>query len=270
MTTRTAASAAATLLCLIATSSSASENDTKADLAKPYVTVNGVAQPNARAEILLREQISRGSPDGKELRGNVRDILIRQSLMEQAARQAGLNKEPLVQAQIDLAQQGVLAQAWQQKVLGGLTIQDSEIEAEYGRQVGRLGNEEYLIRHLLVAEESTAKLLIEKLQAGSKMADLAREYSRDGSTKDKGGLTEWTNLANFLPPIAAAIPRLAKGKFTSKPVQSSLGWHILQLDDTRSFRAPTRESLRPELTQIIARRMLEENIKALRDQAKIQ
>lgn len=242
----------AVILCLVVTNALAAEDDVKIQLAKPYVTVNGAVQPNARAEILLREQLGRGVADSKELRDGVREMLINQSLMEQEARKAGLDKDPLVQAQIDLAQQNVLAQTWQQKVLSELTIKDDEIKSEYDKQVARLGDKEYLIRHLLVADESIAKLLIEKLQSGSKMADLAKEYSRDAATKDKGGLTDWTNMANFLPPIAEAVAKLARGKFTLQPVQSNLGWHILQLDDTRPFKAPALDVLKPQLTQIIA------------------
>lgn len=258
------------LLCLVTTNVLAVEDVVTTQLAKPYVTVNGVAQPNARAEIMLREQLGRGVSDSKELRDSVRDLLINQSLMEQEARKAGLDKAPLVQAQIDLAQQNILAQTWQQKVLSELTIMDDEIKVEYDKQIARLGDKEYLIRHLLVADESIAKLLIEKLQSGSKMADLVKEYSRDTATKDKGGLTDWTSMVNFLPPIADVLPKLTKGKFTQQAVQSNLGWHILQLEDTRPFKAPVLEILKPQLTQIIARRMLEARILKLKNAAKVQ
>lgn len=261
---------AAVILCLMATKAVAAQDGVKTQLAQPYVTVNGVVQPNARAEVMLREQLGRGVADSKELREGVREALVNQSLMEQEAKKAGLDKEPLVQAQIDLAQQNILAQTWQQKVLSELTIKDDEINAEYDKQIARLGNKEYLVRHLLVADESTAKLLIEKLQAGSKMADLAKEYSRDATTKDKGGLTDWTSLVNFLPPIAEAVPKLSKGKFTTQAVQSNLGWHILQLDDMRPFKAPILEALKPQLTQMVARRMLDARILKLKNAAKIQ
>ena len=246
------------------------EEYAKANLSKPYVTVNGVAQTNARAEVLLREQLTRGVKDSQELRDGVRDVLVNQALMEQEALKAGLERETLVQAQVDLARQGILAQAWQQKVLKELVIKDDEIKAEYDSQISRLGDKEYQLRHILVSDESTAKLLIEKLQSGGKMADLAKEYSRDAATRDQGGLTDWTSPANLLPPIAEAVKKLSRGKFTPQTVHTDLGWHILQLDDTRPFKAPTLETLKPQLTQIIARRTLDARLKALRDKAKIQ
>jgi peptidyl-prolyl cis-trans isomerase C len=136
----------AILMCVVgaflyvgAASAFAADDDAKAALAKPYVTVNGTVQTNARAEILLREQIARGVQDSQQLRAGVRDIIIKQALMEQEARKAGLDKEVLVQAQIDLARQNILALAWQQKVLSEFKIKDDDLKAEYDIQIARLG-----------------------------------------------------------------------------------------------------------------------------------
>lgn len=239
-------------------------------LAQPFVTVNGEVQPNARAEVLLREQLSRGTPDSAELRKGVREELINQAVMAQQARKAGLDKEPLVQAQIDMARQAILAQIWQQKLLSEVVVKDEELKAEYDRQVARLGNQEYQIRHLLVTEEATAKLLIEKIQAGAKLADLASEYSRDAVTQGRGGLTDWNVPANLQPAVAEVLPKLEKGKVWPQPVRSSAGWHVLQLEDKRAFTAPALEALKPQLMQIIARQALESRVQALKAQAKVQ
>jgi len=239
-------------------------------LSKPYVTVNGTIQTNARAEILLREQIARGVQDSQKLRDGVREILIKQAVMEQEALKAGLDKEVLLQAQIQLARQNILAQAWQQKVVSKLVIKDDDLKAEYGRQVERLGDKEYLIRHLLVAEEPTAKLLIEKIQSGAKIADLAKEFSRDPSTNEKGGLTNWNPQGNLLPPLAAAIKTISKGTIVTHPIKTDAGWHVVQLEDVRPFKAPSMQDLKLQLTKIVERRLLDEQIKELRDKAKVE
>jgi peptidyl-prolyl cis-trans isomerase C len=239
-------------------------------LAQPFVTINGEAQSNARAEVLLREHLSRGTPDNAELRQGVREQLINQSVMAQQARKAGLDKEPLVQAQLDLARQAILAQIWQQKVLSEVVVKDEELKAEYDRQVARLGKQEYQVRHLLVAEEATAKLLIDKIQAGAKLADLANEYSRDPATQGRGGLTDWNVPANLQPAVAEVLPKLEKGKVWPQPVRSAGGWHVLQLEDKRAFTAPTLEASKPQLMQIIARQTLESRVQALKALAKVQ
>jgi peptidyl-prolyl cis-trans isomerase C len=244
--------------------------DLATTLAQPFVTINGEAQSNARAEVLLREHLSRGTPDNAELRQGVREQLINQAVMAQQARKAGLDKELLVQAQLDLARQAILAQIWQQKVLSEVVIKDEEVKAEYDRQVARLGKQEYQLRHLLVAEEATAKLLIDKIQAGAKLADLANEYSRDPATQGRGGLTDWNVPANLQPAVAEVLPKLEKGKVWPQPVRSAGGWHVLQLEDKRAFTAPTLEAIKPQLMQIIARQTLESRVQALKAQAKVQ
>lgn len=241
-----------------------------ATLAQSFVTVNGEVQPNARAEVLMREQLSRGTPDSPELRQGVREQLITQAVMAQQARKAGFDKEPLVQAQMDLARQAILAQIWQQKVLSEVVVKDEDVRAEYKRQVARLGTQEYQVRHLLVAEEATAKLLIDKIQAGTKLADLANEYSRDPATQSRGGLTDWNVPANLQPAVAEVLPKLEKSKVWPQPVRSAGGWHVLQLEDKRAFTAPTLEASKPQLMQIVARQTLESRVQALKAQAKVQ
>ena len=125
-------------------------------LSRPFVTVNGEPQPLARAEVLLREQIARGASNSPQLQAAVREALINQAVMAQAAVKEGLDKLPLVQAQIELARQSVLAQAWQQQTGLGREISEAELQQEYDRQVKLLGNRQYRLRHLLVNEEDTA------------------------------------------------------------------------------------------------------------------
>jgi peptidyl-prolyl cis-trans isomerase C len=261
---------AVAIFCLTSFFAIAAEDDVKTTLAKPYVTVNGKTQTNARAEILLREQLARGVADSQALRASVRDTLINLALMEQQAQDSFLDKEVLVEAQIELARQNILAQAWQQKVLSETTVSNAVIQSEYALQISRMGTQEFLLRHLLVSEESTAKLLIEKLQSGSKMADLAKEYSRDVSTQNRGGLTDWANPSNLMPAVAQAVAKLSKGKFSLQPVHSELGWHILQLEDTRSLKAPSLEDIKIQLSQIVGRRLIDARLKPLRDRAKVQ
>ena len=255
---------------LLSVAAMAATDDVQALMAKPFVAVNGVVQLNAEAEFLLREQLGRGVADSQELRDSVRETLINLVLMAQQAESGGLEKDALVQAQIKLARQNILAQAWQQTVLKNATITDAEIQSEYKAQVTRLGDKEVLLRHLLVSEESTAKLLIEKLEHGSSIANLAKEYSRDSATQNRGGLTDWTLSTNLLPAVAQAVAKLTKGKFTQQAVRSDLGWHILQLEDTRAFKAPSLEDLKGQLVQIISRRTIDARVKPLRDTAKVQ
>ncbi len=235
----------------------------------PFVTVNGQAQSMLVAEIMLREQLARGMSNTPDLQAGVREALIQQSLMAQEAVNAGLDKQAVVQAQLTLARQNLLAQTWQQQFVQSVQLQDADLKAEYERQIRLLGPKEYRMRHLLVQEEATAKLLLEKVRAGTRMADLAAEYSRDESTKAQGGLTDWTPQGQLLPAIAKAVELLKPGQWVPAPVASPLGWHLLQLEQMRNYTAPDIDKVRPQLVQALLQQRLQERLSQLRQQAKI-
>ncbi len=236
----------------------------------PFVVVNGEPQSALMADLLLKEQLSRGAVNSLELQASVRLAMIQQGLMAQEAVKEGLDKQPGTQAQLGLARQNVLAQAWQQKFLQSVQLQESELKEEYRRQIQLLGPKEYRVRHLLVQEEATAKLLLEKVRAGTRIADLAVEYSRDESTKSKGGLTEWTPQGQFFPSIAKAVESLQPGQWVPTPVSSPAGWHVVQLDQSRAFIPPVMDKVKPELVQALLQKRLQEKMEQLRQKAKIE
>ncbi len=71
-----------------------------------------------------------------------------------------------------------------------------------------------------------AKEVITKLNNGEKFEDLAKEYSSDG-TKDNGGDLGWFNRGDMIDEFMDAVIPLEKGKYTTTPVKSRYGYHII-------------------------------------------
>lgn len=257
------------IACLASLGAMAQTDSALATLAQPFVTINGLVQTNARADLLLREQLARGAPDSQETRAGVRDALINLALMEQQSRLEGLDKDIWMQAKLELVRQTLLSQAWQQKVGNEAPASEAELKAEYQQQLARMGDKEFLLRHLVVADEAMAKTLIEKLRAGAPLSELAKAHSIDASTQSKGGLGEWTLPSNFLPAVASAVANLKKGSFALQAVQLPLGWYVLQLEDVRPFKAPTMDAIKEQLAGILARRAIDARLKTLRDKAQV-
>lgn len=85
-------------------------------------------------------------------------------------------------------------------------------------------------RHILVADEQTAKDLIARLQAGDDFAELAVQFSTDTASAVQGGDLGWFGKNQMVAEFEAAAFALEKsGDFTLEPVQSSFGYHIIQL-----------------------------------------
>lgn len=269
----------AVLLCLLATAGTTAQaqqappledvRDSGAML-QTFVTVNGQAIPNIHADILAREQTGQGASDGPTLRTSIRDTLINRALMAQAARAVGLDRATLAAAQIELATQAALVKMWQQRVVALNPASDEDLQAEYLRQVAGLGTVEYQLRHLLVADEGTARRLIRQIQKGTPMASLVVAHSTDTGTRTTGGLAGWVPRGQLHASLAQAMDDLQPGATALKPVRSPAGWHVLKLEASRPLVPPSFDAIRPQVGRVIAERTLDAQLQVLRSSAKIE
>lgn len=258
---------AAALMMSVATSALA---ETKAPAAgSALAKVNGVAVPAALADLLVREQVAQGAPDNEELRTRVREHLVRREVLLQAARKAGTDKVPEVQQRIAYSSGELLANAYLERWVEKNPVTEAAARAEYERVVAKGGPNEYQSRHILVDSEEAARDIIAKLQAGTPFADLV-SVSNDPGSKERGGELGWSRPGSFVPEFDAALQKLEKGQFTTEPVKTAYGFHVIQLDDIRRAEAPKFEEVKDRVMESMQQQAVQTHIESLMSKAKVQ
>jgi peptidyl-prolyl cis-trans isomerase C len=220
-------------------------------------------------DFMLKEQMAQGRPDSAELRNAIREELTNRELVVRAAKQKGLDKDPTVKAQTDLAAQNVLVRAYIMDYVKAHPVADDVLHKEYDTIKGQMGNKEYKVRHILVDKEDEAKEIIAALQKGEKFEKLA-ERSKDPGSKANGGDLDWHVPSDFVKPFSDAMIALPKGKFSAQPVQTQFGFHVLQVDDVRDAKIPTFDEVKPQLTQRAQGQAVEKMIADLKAKAALK
>lgn len=136
------------------------------------------------------------------------------------------------------------------------------------------------VRHILikpseVVSDSDAKHrledLKERIENGGNFAELARQYSEDG-TASKGGELGWVNPGDTVPDFEKAMNALKPGE-VSEPVRSPFGWHLIQVLERRS-QDMSKEAARLKARQEIRARKSDEAyqdwLRELRDRAYVE
>src|SRR6266540_180264 len=222
--------------------------------------------PKAYFDLLLKERLSQGQPDTPEVRNAIRDELNTRELLVREAKKKGMDKDPDVKAQMDLTAQTTLVRAYVSDWMKANPVPDATLRKEYDSIKNQIGDREYKVRHILVEKEDEAKEIIASLQKGEKFEKLA-ERSKDPGSKVNGGDLDWNAPANFVKPFSDAMVKLEKGKFTSQPVQTQFGWHVIRLDDVRDAKVPSFDEVKQQLAQRMQGQVLDNYFKDLSKKA---
>jgi peptidyl-prolyl cis-trans isomerase C len=236
----------------------------------PVATVNGVAIPRERAELILRERTQQGMPDNEQLRTAVREELINREIILQEANRTGMTRKPELQVELDLVRQTVIVQAYLRDWVQKHPVSDADVQKQYDLAKAQAPSSEYKVRHILVATEEEAKNLIAEIRKGAKFEDLARKSSIDKGTGQRGGDLDWNVPGIFDKPFADALVKLEKGKTTETPVRTRFGFHVIRLDDVRAVDFPPLAQVKPQIQQRLTQERINGLIRELRSKAKVE
>jgi len=259
--------AAASITLLLVGCKQNGDSESAADDSTVIATVNGKPVTEAVFNVLQTEiaQRSRGAKIPKE---KLIEELINRELLYQEAEKKQLGKKPDIAPNLKFLRLSLLSQADIQDFIKNNPVSDEEIKAEYEKMSSGSEATEYKARHILVKKEDEAKTIIGKLQKGVKFEELARTHST-GPSKTKGGDLGWFSPNQMVPPFSEAVVALKKGEYTTTPVKTQFGWHVILLENSRKKNPPPFESVKARIRSSLQMQKIQKHIEELRKNATI-
>lgn len=191
--------------------------------------------------------------------------LVERHLLAQAGQQQKMDQTSEYKKRLDYYQAKALRDAYFITVLKP-QVTEEDARKEYDKQAAKLGTQEKVhARHILVADEKTAKEVHGQLKGNVEAFDgLAQKYAA-GANTDLG----------FLAPddkpveISKAAFALKVGEI-SAPVKTEFGWHVLKIDERKVPEPQPFEKIKGGLIQLLSRQKVQAAIAILTKKAKIE
>jgi foldase protein PrsA len=157
-----------------------------------------------------------------------------------------------------------------------IQVTEDEVKAYFDKNKDKLKSPEQIrVSHIVVETEREAKDLLIAIKAGADFGLLAKAKSIDTSTKDKGGDLGFFSKGTFLPTFETAAFGLKKVGDISDVVKTSLGYHIIKLEDRKESKLPElTHEIKEKIKQILHQQKITAKmpiwIQELRNKAKIE
>ncbi len=154
----------------------------------------------------------------------------------------------------DIIRANLIQEAIYKKITADVKVTDADIRTHYDKNKSTYATQpSRLVRHVLVKDKKLADRLYGQLsQDGADWAGIAKKYSQDPGSKDKGG--RYTGTKGQLLPEFEKVAFAIKTNEVAKPVKTQAGWHVIQAlepvkkGSTTPFKQ-VKESIRQQLLQ---------------------
>lgn len=198
-----------------------------------------------------------------------------QEEFKNALSQAGLTEAELPEK----VREQILAEKMLEKIFSKIKVEEKEMKDYYEKNKKTFYTSETAeFAHIMVADENTAKKVLEEIKGGLKFEEAVQKYSMDRMTKNSGGsfgpLTRQIIEQMFGPDFARAVFSMKQGEVYEKPLATASGFHIVKLLKITPAHQKTYEESKNELKNILMqekqRQAFDEWIKEARKKANIK
>ncbi len=216
-----------------------------------------------------------------EAKGQLLESWVQMNLFAKEAKTLKLDDDPAFKTKFAKVRDSLLAQEFVKKELEkALQIKPEDIKKFYDEHKNEFVKPESVhARHILVkvdqnadekakkAVEAKANDIKKKLAGGKDFAELAKEFSDDPGSKQKGG-----DLGFF--PKGRMVPEFEKAAFelkvneVSNPVKSNFGYHIIQVLEKKAQEEMKYEDVSRDIEERLKAQKQEEQIESVSEKLK--
>ncbi|HET6602780.1 MAG TPA: peptidylprolyl isomerase [Xanthomonadaceae bacterium] len=257
----------------------------------------GLAGCEARQEPAAGPQRAlSGAPEGATV-ATVGGEAISEPLLDAFARQSGLDLDDPAQreqalgalvnsvlwAQAALQRPALETEAWRAEAALARTLQlathelaafreevaidEARLQAYYRQEVERAGPVQYRLQHILFAEETAARAVVEL--ARQPEADFEALMAQYAESAQQARTLDFADATQLPPELVEAARQLADGEVAPVPIRTRFGWHVLRRLETRAFEPPPFESVREGARRQLLDRAVTDRLSALREAARV-
>ena len=157
--------------------------------------------------------------------------------------------------------------AYFEEVKAGMKTLDQDAKAYYEANKDSYKADEVTASHILVKDETTAKDILAKLKAGADFAEMAKQYSIDGSAASGGALGTFGKGA-MVKEFEDAAFALKPGEI-SDVVKTQFGYHIIKVTD-KNQGIKTYDEMKDSIIENLVSQEAQKKINDLKSNAKIK
>ncbi|EHQ87308.1 parvulin-like peptidyl-prolyl isomerase [Desulfosporosinus youngiae DSM 17734] len=137
-----------------------------------------------------------------------------------------------------------------EKVTGDVNVNETEVKAFFDKNISYYSQPESVkARHILVKTEDEAKAIIAQLSAGADFEQLAKEKSIEPGAKESGGDLGTFTKGRMVPEFEAAAFAQKVGTFSTAPVKTEFGYHVIKVEEHTVAAAPEYAKVQGQVGQ---------------------
>jgi peptidyl-prolyl cis-trans isomerase C len=216
---------------------------------RTLATVAGHTITAADLEDAARQQPGAGLDPSPAAKRHLLDDLIDRALLVNEARRLGLDKGAEYQTTKTQIEDGVLPEVLYRRVVSGrVRVSDAEVKAVWNAQDKEIG-----LSQIFTTSQRDAEAAAARLAAGDSFAVVARRMSRDHASAAVGGALGYAHAGQLPQEMEDAVRDLPVGKWT-KPIQTPMGWYIVQVTDRRPRQREPFEQAKGDIAEMLRQR----------------